>query len=552
MAARSAIPGCAAGWKPLAGSAAHLMALLAFLHVCSSQFLPHQEGPLESDLLLTAAAARTSLPEWATTMQRQQRQQRQQWREHEQQEEVAVMGSPPLFHSSSSHSNVISSNANSSYQHRVLQQAGDTSFAEKNQGMVVLQLLSAGAFQYGRFYSPLFIDAPRRMYVALVDTAVSLSWLYCDCIKCPQDSPVIKQRTFYTTLNSTSAVLLNCTSPACLQLPAAGCSALPRNLSRSNSSCDLRYAPAGDLVQDRMLLKVVKAGAASEQAARINFGCGRMDVGYGGSSVDGVLALGSRPYGLLAQLNASLGLARAYSLCFDGGNQRGALLMGDADAPPGMVTTRLGLLPNVSRPFLPVQGMRMGSSAVGNSSDLAALVNNTQGGFTVDTAVLYSGFSRIVFNAMVNMLFADPSLTRTGSEDKACVVNDEAAKKVYFPPILIDFPEGSLTVLPQNYMVVNETAQCFAAVPLDANATQSAFLGTMWIRDQFLTFDYTRKMFSFQSMNCTTLAPIAAPPPPPPLVFTVPDPRSKGAFSSSKLLCTLILLLLALFFNSLA
>ncbi|CAI7923287.1 unnamed protein product [Closterium sp. NIES-54] len=341
--------GCAAGWKLLAGSAAHLMALLAFLHVCSSQFLPHQEGPLESDLLLTAAAARTSLPEWATNMQqqRQQRQQRQQWRQHEQQEEAVVMGSPPLFHSSSSHSNVISSNANSSYQHRVLQQTGDTSFAEKNQGMVVLQLLSAGAFQYGRFYSPLLIGAPPRMYVALVDTAVSLSWLYCDCIKCPQDSPVIKQRTFYTTLNSTSAVLLNCTSPACLQLPAAGCSALPRNLLRSNSSCDLRYAPAGDLVQDGMLLKVVKAGAASEQAARINFGCGRMDVGYGGSSVDGVLALGSRPYGLLAQLNASLGLARAYSLCFDGGNQRGALLMGDADAPPGMVSTRLRLLPNV-------------------------------------------------------------------------------------------------------------------------------------------------------------------------------------------------------------
>ncbi|CAI7922504.1 unnamed protein product [Closterium sp. NIES-53] len=387
------------------GSAAHLMALLAFLHVCSSQFLPHQEGPLESDLLLTAAAARTSLPEWATNMQqqRQQRQQRQQWRQHEQQEEAVVMGSPPLFHSSSSHSNVISSNANSSYQHRVLQQTGDTSFAEKNQGMVVLQLLSAGAFQYGRFYSPLLIGAPPRMYVALVDTAVSLSWLYCDCIKCPQDSPVIKQRTFYTTLNSTSAVLLNCTSPACLQLPAAGCSALPRNLSRSNSSCDLRYAPAGDLVQDGMLLKVVKAGAASEQAARINFGCGRMDVGYGGSSVDGVLALGSRPYGLLAQLNASLGLARAYSLCFDGGNQRGALLMGDADAPPGMVSTRLRLLPNVSRSFLAVQSMRIGSSAVGNSSDLAALVNGTQGGFTVDTAVLYAGFRRLVFNTMVNM-----------------------------------------------------------------------------------------------------------------------------------------------------
>ncbi|CAI5487420.1 unnamed protein product [Closterium sp. Naga37s-1] len=489
---------------------------------------PSRQGPLESDLLLTAAAARTSLPEWATTMQ-QQRQQRQQWRQHEQQKEGAVMGSSPLFHSSSS------SNGNSSYQHRVLQQTtGDTSFAEKNQGMVVLQLLSAGAFQYGRFYSPLFIGSPPRMYVALVDTAVSLSWLYCDCIKCPQDSPVIKERTFYTTLNSTSAALLNCTSPACLQLPAAGCSALPRNLSRSNSSCDLRYAPAGDLVQDGMLLKVVKGGAASEQAARINFGCGRMDVGYGGSSVDGVLALGSRPYGLLAQLNASLGLARAYSLCFDGGNQRGALLMGDADAPPGMVTTRLRLLPNVSRPFLAVQSMRMGSSAVGNSSDLAALVNGTQGGFTVDTAVLYSGFHRLVFNTMVNMLFADPSLTRTGSEDKACVVNDEAAKKVYFPPILIDFAEGSLTVLPQNYMVVNETAQCFAAVPLDANATQSAFLGTMWIRDQFLTFDYTRNIFSFQSMNCTTLTPITAPPPPPPLVFTVPEPRSKGAWGGEK------------------
>ncbi|GJP39391.1 hypothetical protein CLOM_g23766 [Closterium sp. NIES-68] len=277
-----------------------------------------------------------------------------------------------------------------------------------------------------------------------------------------------------------------------------------------------------------------------------------MDLGYGGSSVDGVLALGARPYGLLAQLNASLGLARAFSLCYDSGNQRGALLIGDADVPPGMASTRLGLLPNVSRYFLNVSGMRVGSSVVGNSSGLAALVNGTQGGFTVDTAMLYSGFRRDVFDAMVLLLFADASLTQTGSQDKACVVNDEAARKVYFPPILIEFAEGNFTVLPENYMVVNETTQCFGAVALDANATQSAFLGTMWIRDQFLTFDFTRKAFSFQPMNCTTLTPIAAPPPPPPLVLTVPTPPDKGAYSPSRLPCTLILLLLALLLNSFA
>ncbi|CAI5997696.1 unnamed protein product [Closterium sp. NIES-65] len=434
-------------------------------------------------------------------------------------------------------------------------------------GTAVLRLSSP--YVYGRFYATLTLGTPAHEAYVVLDTVSSLSWLYCDCIKCPS-SPLptdpTKPRTFFNSSASSTASALACNSSACAAFPMAACGALE---TYSEAGVCEYYTPdsAGDVLTDA--LRVTSADRVVS-APTVAFGCARVDA-QGGSGifaeVDGALGLGTQPYSLLGQLSASANgtasaaaagataaaaaavaagggadaavapagpaaaVAAVWSLCYDSMANSGVLVLGSMTPPANMVTTRFDTAADDSSYYLPVWRMRVGSIEVPGSKSLSRRTvgaggagggGATRGGVVVDSDITYTALRGDVFLRVVKLVFADPRLVRQDAGGEVCVfVKASDTNVVLFPPIFFDFKEGSYEVTFNNYLMMNDASEagatlCLTAYALPNDRVHDAHIGTLWLRDQFIQFNLPNKTMSFVPLNCTSGKPVEAAPQPSP------------------------------------
>ncbi|CAI5487434.1 unnamed protein product [Closterium sp. Naga37s-1] len=422
-------------------------------------------------------------------------------------------------------------------------------------GTAVLRLSSP--YVYGRFYATLTLGTPPHEAYVVLDTVSSLSWLYCDCIKCPS-SPLptdpTKPRTFFNSSASSTASALACNSSACAAFPMAACGALE---TYSEAGVCEYYTPdsAGDVLTDA--LRVTSADRVVS-APTVAFGCARVDA-QGGSGifaeVDGALGLGTQPYSLLAQLSASsangtasaaagataaaaaavaadgggagaaaapagpaAAVAAVWSLCYDSMANSGVLVLGSMTPPANLVTTRFDTAADDSSYYLPVRRMRVGSIEVPGSKSLSRRTvgaggagagggGATRGGVVVDSDITYTALRGDVFLRVVKLVFADPRLVRQDTGGEVCVfVKASDTNVVSFPPIFFDFKEGSYEVTFNNYLMMNDASEagatlCLTAYALPNDRVHDAHIGTLWLRDQFIQFNLPNKTMSFVPLN---------------------------------------------------
>ncbi|GJP39389.1 hypothetical protein CLOM_g23765 [Closterium sp. NIES-68] len=431
-------------------------------------------------------------------------------------------------------------------------------------GTAVMKLSSP--YVYGRFYTTLTLGTPAREFYVLLDTVSSLSWVYCDCVQCPTSPPVTdptKPRAFFNSSASATASALACNSSACAAFPMAACGAATAlgaaQTYSSAGACEYSTADtAGDVLADVMPLTNAERVTSSPTVA---FGCARVSAQAGGSDifseVDGALGLGTQPYSLLAQLSAppanataapatvvassSAGglVAAVWSLCFDSVANSGVLVLGSMTPPANMVTTAFETAADDSSYYLPVWRMRVGGTEVPGSKTLSRHSGAGQGGSSggaafkggvvIDSDITYTALRSDVFLRVVKMVFADPRLVRQDTGGEVCVfVKASDTSMVLFPPVFLDFAEGSYEVTFNNYLMMNDASEagatlCLTAYALSNDRVHDAHIGTLWLRDQFIQFNLPNRTVSFAPLNCTSGKPVTAAPQPPPTTSTPID-----------------------------
>ncbi|GJP54963.1 hypothetical protein CLOM_g13967 [Closterium sp. NIES-68] len=474
-------------------------------------------------------------------------------------------------------------------------------------------------FQYGPLYVTVSMGSPPRRFVTLVDTLSSLSWLVCDCApSCPAPSGIMQHRAVYESSSSAAYRPVACNSSSCPQATMFSCNAAaqPPSSASNNSSSSSTVAatpfpsspPAiAAAAGGGCAFNASSGGAASGSSgavisdlisllstdsllrrARVTFGCSSSIDTSADNGMDGVLALGARPFSIPAQLasptteisaptpvpgataaatllSTTAGapvaaepaaaapaaaaaplapLPLSFSLCFDSGTAQGALVLGDPPHPGKLKTTSFMLAPNSSRYYLNVTQMRVGSSPVPASDGLGSTSADAHGGIVVDTSFPYLALRAPLLLQLVDQVFSDPSLVRQDVDGFACATLPiSKATNETFPPVAFDFPDASYLVHPSTYLMLNGVTApnvllCLAAVPLPDDSVHNAYLGTQWLADHYLWFDVASQKLHFRSINCSTwdylntTLPPKPPPAAPPSTAPAPSPLVQPPASS--------------------
>lgn len=399
----------------------------------------------------------------------------------------------------------------------------------------------------GPFYTVLELGTPPVAFPVLVDTSVAVTWVFCDCLSCPEEEVLFVNRTRFLTAKSSTASPVNCSSPTCASSHAFTCNALDSVRDRPDV-CEFNGTfAAGDVYNDVLSVALVSSTAAAAPQpppARVsspfNFGCARVNAtdAFVQFEADGTLAIGYGNMTLATQL-AAPARPNAMALCLDGTNSEGVLMVGNTPDPLGLFTTSFDHAPNSSRYLINVTGMRVGGATVKGSASVSRMLNATHGGFCLDTARDYLGLRDKVYQAMEDMVFSNAS--KGGNEliqhasGLTCAQLPNTTSWDFFPSVFFDLPEGAIEVTPRNYLFVDTISvgdgidlYCLLASPIPDFAPRNAYMGTPWLLDQYLKFDMDNKKLAMRAFNCTawdsleySMPGAAAPSPPPP-----PSPHS--------------------------
>ncbi|CAI5976764.1 unnamed protein product [Closterium sp. NIES-64] len=325
---------------------------------------------------------------------------------------------------------------------------------------------------------------------------------------------------------------------------------------------------AGDVLFDSLALHSTSNNSAN---ATIAFGCGVHQTGRLASpsstaSLSGVMGLGRGPLSIVTQLAAQGVLHESFSLCLEGRQRGGHLVLGRRRLPVTYATVTAPLAPSddltVYRlPLLalylnwapiplpngttaitvapPPHGLSTpasGTSFLGGDGAAADMgggggagdsgggdgegdgsggtaggslpTGAVSGGAVIDSGSTFTALPAPIFSALTSALEKAVNQSMRWSGFFRCLRTPKRMSSAElastYPPLQLDFSANLLWAVPAyNYLFhKNDTLLCIAAIGYRESNT--TYIGGSWLRNNDVLFNHEKNTIGFVPMNCTS------------------------------------------------
>ncbi|GJP38193.1 hypothetical protein CLOM_g22648 [Closterium sp. NIES-68] len=364
-----------------------------------------------------------------------------------------------------------------------------------------------------------------------------------------------------------------CTDAPCTQLTQQYALEMPVGCQvggiRSSRRCQysLQYGDgsttAGDLLFDSVALCNTRNKSA---AATIAFGCGvhqsgRLASTSSSTALSGVMGLGRGLLSVVSQLAAQQVLHASFSLCLEGQQRGGHLVLGRRTLPDSNATITAPLAPSDDLTVyrVPLYSLHLGPTLVPIPKGITTITASTppqgvpppsadsnflggdgatdggggenggdssegdgsggtaggslptgavSGGAVIDSGSTFTALPAPIFTALSKTFQEVANQPMIWSGYFRCLRTQKRMSSAdlasTYPPLLLDFSANLLwAVPPYNYLFhKNDTLLCIAAIGYrESNTT---YIGGSWLRNNDVLFNHETNTIGFIPMNCTS------------------------------------------------